>query len=178
MQASSKGAAAMPPRSPIVRRAAALILFASAIAPAAADIPGQPGPADVALVESCLADAAKALADPDGCVGRVSSACAAQATTDPARARCEDRERAVWSAALNRDYERLTALVADAGVKAALRDAERGFVLAKLKTCTFERLARKDSPEALRAASRCDLRATARQDLWIRQQIAALTAAH
>jgi hypothetical protein len=55
-----------------------------------------------------------------------------------------------------------------------LRGAERDFFVAKLGNCTFERIAHKDSPDALVAAALCDVRATARQDLWLIEQINSL----
>jgi len=154
--------------------AAFLGLFALGFAPANADVPGRPDPADVAKIDACLADAARATTDLDACIGRISSACAETATTTAAREECSDRELLVWNGALTHDYARLTAMVADATAKQALRDAQRDFIVSKLKKCTFERLARKDSPEALVAAARCDVRATARQDLWLREQIESL----
>ena len=145
--------------------------------PAYAAIPGYPDPADVKLVASCLADAAQANADPDTCIGRLSGDCISKAEKPgPAKLaeECSNREFLVWDAALNRDYDRLTMLLADANLKQALRDAQRDFFVSELKQCTFERLLLKDSPEALAAAARCKVRSTARQDFWLTDQIKAL----
>lgn len=139
-----------------------------------AAIPGQPKEADVKTIDACLVDAANAKADRDVCIGRVSSKCLESAPTTAAKEECADRELLVWNAALNRDYARLTELLIDDNVKQALRDAERDFFVAKLKKCTFDRLAHRDSPDGLVAASRCDLTATARQDLWLIEEIESL----
>jgi hypothetical protein len=136
-----------------------------------AAIPGQPNPADVKTVETCLADAAKAKNDPDPCIGRVWNDCLGAAQTDAAKKECSSRELLVWEAALNRDYMQLEAFVIDASAKQTLRDAEHSYAVIKLKKCTFERLAHKDDPAALVAAARCEIRETARQDLWLLDQI-------
>ncbi|MGD0723628.1 MAG: lysozyme inhibitor LprI family protein [Roseiarcus sp.] len=157
-------------RSPIAA-AALLAVLTLAAPPAGADIPGQPAAADVALVDSCLAQAAAAKTDADACIGRVEAACAAEAATAAAKRQCSNREYLVWNVALDRDYLRLFAMVADEAAKRALREAEREFAIVKLKRCTFERIARGNSPDALIAASRCEVQATARQDLWLREQV-------
>lgn len=150
--------------------------LASALAfTANAAIPGQPMEADVKTIDACLADAVNAKTDQDVCIGRISSQCQENAPTTAAKEACNDRELLVWNAALVRDYARLTALVTDNNVKQALRDAERDFVVAKLAKCTFDRLVHKDSPDGLIAASRCDVTATARQDLWLNQEIESLS---
>jgi uncharacterized protein YecT (DUF1311 family) len=136
-----------------------------------AAIPGQPNPADVKTIEACLADAAKAKSDPDPCIGRVWNDCVGAAQTDAAKKECSSRELLVWEAALNRDYMQLEAFVIDASAKQTLRDAERSYAIVKLKKCTFERLAHRDDPAALAAAARCEIRETARQDLWLLDQI-------
>jgi hypothetical protein len=158
-------------RSPIAAAAALFVLLALAAPPAGAVIPGQPVAADVELVDSCLAQAAAAKSDADACIGRVEAGCAAEAATAAAKRQCSNREFLVWNMALDRDYLRLTALVADGAARQALREAEREFAVAKLKRCTFERIARGNSPDALIAASRCEVQATARQDLWLREQV-------
>jgi uncharacterized protein YecT (DUF1311 family) len=140
-------------------------------APGSAAIPGQPNPADVKTIDACLADAAKAKSDPDVCIGRVWNDCLGAAQTTLAQRECSAREFLVWDAALNRDYMQLEAFIIDGTAKQALRDAERAYAIAKLKKCTFERLAHKDDPASLVAASRCDVRETARQDLWLLDQI-------
>ncbi len=148
-----------------------LSVLAFGVAPARAAIAGQPDAADVRTIDACLADAAKTKADPDICVGSVAGGCLKGASTTAAREQCSNRELLVWDAALNRDLAQLTALLGDDNAKRALRDAERDFFVAKLKKCTFERLAHKDSAESLVAAAQCDVRATARQDLWLIDQI-------
>jgi uncharacterized protein YecT (DUF1311 family) len=141
------------------------------IAPSWAAIPGEPNAADVKTVETCLADAAKAKSDPDTCIGRVWNDCLAAAQTDPAKKACSSREFTVWKAALNRDYTQLDAFIIDADVKQTLRDAQRAYAVLMLKKCTFERLAHNQDPAALVAAARCEIRETARQDLWLLDQI-------
>ena len=155
-----------------------LLLFASLLGatavgapPSSAAIPGQPNPADVKTIEACLADAAKAKSDPDACIGRVSNDCLSAAQTDVAKKECSARELLVWDAALNRDYMQLEAFIIDANAKQTLRDAERSYAIDKLKKCTFERLSHKDNPAGLASAARCDVRETARQDLWLLDQI-------
>jgi uncharacterized protein YecT (DUF1311 family) len=161
----------MKTRSSVTLRAALFVALVVGVTQALAAIPGQPDAAAVKTIEACLADATKAKTDPDVCIGRVWNDCLANAPTIPAKKECSDRELLVWSAALNRDYLQLTALLTDDILKQALRDAERDFIIAKSKKCTFERLAHKDSSASLMAASRCDVRDTARQDLWLRDQI-------
>jgi uncharacterized protein YecT (DUF1311 family) len=150
---------------------AALIAPAIAAAPAYAAIAGQPNSADVKTIEACVADAAAAKTDSDACIGRVSGSCLEKAPTTAAKEECSNRELLVWDTALNRDYARLTALLTDDSVKQALRDAERDFFVAKLKKCTFDRIVHKDSPDGLVAAAQCDVKTTARQDLWLLEQI-------
>jgi uncharacterized protein YecT (DUF1311 family) len=149
-------------------------LFAAAAicaTPSLAAIPGQPNAADVKAVDACLADAAKAKGDPDACIGRVTNECLANTQTPAAMHECNNRELLVWDAALNRDYTQLTAFLTDDSKKQALREAQREFFVGKLKTCTFERLAHRDSAGGLAAAARCEVKATARQDLWLVDQI-------
>jgi uncharacterized protein YecT (DUF1311 family) len=141
-----------------------------------AAIPGQPNPADVKAVDSCIVDAAGAKTDPGACIGRVAESCLAGAATNPEREGCNNRELFVWEAALNRDYAQLTSLLTDDGIKQALRDAERAFWIDKLKRCSFDRIAHRDAPDSLLAAARCNLRATGRQDLWVVEQINSLKA--
>jgi uncharacterized protein YecT (DUF1311 family) len=141
------------------------------VTPAPAAIPGQPNEADVKTIDACLADAAKTKSDPDVCIGRVWNDCLGGAQTMAAKQECSNRELLVWDAALNRDYMHLEAFLIDGNAKQALRDAERAYAIAKLKKCTFERLAHKDDPASLVAAARCDVRETARQDLWLLDQI-------
>ena len=71
----------------------------------------------------------------------------------------------------NRDYAQLTALLTDDIVKQALRDAERDFQIDRLKRCSFERIAHRNTPDALVAAARCNVKAAAQQDLWLLDQI-------
>jgi uncharacterized protein YecT (DUF1311 family) len=151
----------------------AVLLGAMTIGPApgSAAIPGQPNPADVKTIDACLADAAKAKSDPDVCIGRIWNDCLGAAQTTAAKKECSERELLVWDAALNRDYMQLEAFLIDANAKQTLRDAERAYAIAKLKKCTFERIAHKDDPASLVAAARCDVRETARQDLWLLDQI-------
>jgi uncharacterized protein YecT (DUF1311 family) len=153
---------------------AALIAPAIAAGPTYAAIAGQPNSADVKTIEACVADAAATKTDSDACIGRVSGSCLEKAPTTSAKEECSNRELLVWDAALNRDYARLTGLLTDDSVKQALRDAERDFFVAKLKQCTFERIVRKDAPTALAAAAQCNVKATARRDLWVLEQINSL----
>ncbi len=146
-------------------------VLAIAATPAYAAIAGQPNPADVKTIDSCVVDARTANTDPDSCIGRVSSSCLETASTTAAMEECNNRELLVWRAALNRDYAQLTALLSDDSMKQALRDAERDFFAYELKQCTFDRIAHKDAPDALVAAARCNVKATARQDLWLLDQI-------
>ncbi len=166
-----KGRRVMPVRFRLALLAALIDLLAFAVAPVYAAIPGQPSAADVKTIEACVADARTAKTDPDACIGRVSGSCLETASTTAEKEACSNRELLVWQAALNRDYAQLTALLTDDSVKQALRDAERDFFVAKLKRCTFDRIAHRDSPDALVAAARCDVKATARQDLWLLDQI-------
>lgn len=158
-------------RFSLIFAAAALGAAALGASPGSAAIPGQPNPADVKTIEGCLAGAAKAKSDPDVCIGQVWNDCLGSAQTDAAKKQCGDRELLVWDAALNRDYMQLEAFIIDVNAKQTLRDAERAYAIAKLKKCTFERLAHKGDPAALAAAARCDVRETARQDLWLLDQI-------
>ena len=159
---------------PFALSAALIGVFACAAAPVWGAIPGQPNATDVKTIDACLADAAGAKTDQDVCIGRVSSGCLENALTTAAREECNNREFLVWDSALNRDYAQLTALLTADNAKQALRDAERDFFVSKLKRCTFERLAHNDSPDARVAASRCEVKATARQDLWLIEQINSL----
>jgi uncharacterized protein YecT (DUF1311 family) len=145
------------------------LLFAAN--PGCAAIASQPNPEDVTTIDACVADARAAKTDPDACIGRVFGACAKTASTAPAIEECNDRELRVWQTALNRDYAQLATLLPDDNAKQALRDAERDFLVYQLKQCTFERVAHRDSPDALAAAARCTVKATARQDLWLLDQI-------
>lgn len=87
---------------------------------------------------------------------------------------CISRELLVWNSASNRDFARLNALLTDSDAKEALREVQRSFVLFKLKECTFVRIARKDPADALAAGSRCNLKATARYEIWLLDQVDAL----
>ncbi len=146
-------------------------VLAFASTPTYAAIAGQPNPADVKMIDACVADARIAKTDPDHCIGRASSSCLETASTSTATEECNSRELLVWQAALNRDYSQLTALLTDDSAKQSLRDAERDFLVYELKQCTFERIAHRDAPNALVAAVQCNLKATARQDLWLLEQI-------
>ncbi len=139
--------------------------------PIRAAIPGQPDAADVKTIESCLSDAQQSKVDPDTCIGRVSTDCQEKATTLAAREECFTRELLVWDNASSRDNGKLTELLTDNSLKQALRESERAFAIDKLRQCTFERIAHRNSADALVAAARCDVRATARRDLWLRQEI-------
>jgi uncharacterized protein YecT (DUF1311 family) len=158
-------------RFPFSRRAVFVSILAIVALPAYAAIPGQPNSADVKTIDACIADALAAKTDPDACIGRISSSCLEKASTSAATEECSNRELLVWEAALNRDYAQLTAVLTDDSVKQALRDAERDFLVDKLKRCSFERIARRNAPDALVAASRCNVKATAQQDLWLLDQI-------
>jgi uncharacterized protein YecT (DUF1311 family) len=157
-------------RSLSVLSAALIAISGFAAARAYAAIAGRPDATDVKVIDTCLADATTAKSDPDACIGHVSSGCVEIAPTTAAKEKCIERELLVWDAALNRDYAQLTELLTDDSVKQALRDAERDFIIAKLGKCTFERIARKDSADALLAAALCNVKATARQDLWLIEQ--------
>jgi uncharacterized protein YecT (DUF1311 family) len=158
-------------RFPFPRRAAFMSILAIVALPAHASIPGQPNSADVKTIEACIADAQAARTDPGACIGRISSKCLEKASTSAATEECSNRELLVWEAALNRDYAQLTALLTDDIVKQALRDAERDFQIDRLKRCSFERIAHRNTPDALVAAARCNARAAAQQDLWLLDQI-------
>ena len=136
-----------------------------------AAIAGQPDAADVKTIDSCLADATTSKSDPDNCIGKFAKSCAEKAATLAATLECNNRELLVWHVALSRDYARLSERLVDVGAKQALGDVERAFLIAKEKLCAFERIAHKNSPDGLAAAARCDLKATARQDLWLIQQV-------
>ena len=151
---------------------AASMSFVTIVArPTCAAIPGQPKPADVTTIDTCVAGALSAKTDPDACIGRVSSTCLETASTTVQKEECNSRELLVWQAALNRNYNRLMSLLTDDNVKQALRDAERDFFVFELKQCTFDRVAHRDAPDALLTAARCNLRATARQALWLLDEI-------
>jgi len=154
--------------------AAIIGYFAFATLHSRAAIPGRPAPADAATIDACLSDAAKSKTDPDTCVGRVSSHCAEAATTDAATLECGNREFLVWDDALNRDYAQLAALLSSDNAKQALRDLEREFFVMKLKQCTFDRIARGNTLKAAASSTQCNAEATARQDLWVIQQINSL----
>ena len=139
--------------------------------PVLSAIPGRPDPADVQIIESCLTDVQKDKSDPDACVGKAAAACGQTATGSSAERNCIDREYLVWDAADNSDFERLSARLPDNESKQALRDAQRAYFLAKLKLCGFVRIAHKDAREAALASARCNLRAVARYDLWLRDVI-------
>ena len=158
-------------RFPFPRRAVLMSIVAIVALPAYAAIPGQPNSADVKTIDACIADAQAARTDPGACIGRISSNCLEKASTSAAIEECSNRELLVWEAALNRDYAQLTGLLTDDIVKQALRDAERDFLVARSKRCSFERIARQNSPDALVAAARCNVKATAQQDLWLLDQI-------
>jgi uncharacterized protein YecT (DUF1311 family) len=161
----------MPNRFPFPRRAALMSILAIVALPAYASIPGQPDSADVKTIEACIANAQTAKTDPGACIGRISSQCLEKASTSAGAEECSNRELLVWEAALNRDYAQLTTLITDDSVKQALRDAERDFLIDRLKRCSFERIARRNSPDALVAAARCNVKAAAQQDLWLLDQI-------
>jgi uncharacterized protein YecT (DUF1311 family) len=156
---------------------AILFGFLSALTePGIAAIPGQPAPADVKTIEDCLASVEKDKTDPDACIGKVTAMCQ-QTASGPAAAAaqvCISRELLVWNSASNRDFARLNALLTDSDAKEALREVQRSFVLFKLKECTFVRIARKDPVDALAAGSRCNLKATARYEIWLLDQVDAL----
>ena len=139
--------------------------------PAFSAIPGRPDAADVRMIEACLGDARKDKSDPDACIGRVAAACEQTATGPSAEQGCVDRELLVWDDASNSDFEQLSARLPDNDSKQALRDVQRASLLAKLKQCTFARTAHKDSREAVKASARCNLKATARYDMWLRDMI-------
>ena len=145
--------------------------FAVAISPAEADIPGQPEAADVKTIDQCLADATATKMDPDTCIGSVSRNCAEKAASIAAKEECSNRELLVWNAALTRDYAVLTDLLPSESGKSELRDVERDFLISKQRRCTFERVVHDNAPDALVQASQCNVRAIARQDLWLREQI-------
>jgi uncharacterized protein YecT (DUF1311 family) len=148
-----------------------LALVCFTLRPAIAAIAGQPNAADVKTIDECVADARKAKTDPDACIGGVTNKCLETASTTNAKEECVSRELRVWEAALPRDFAQLFASLADNNLQQALRDEERAFFLAKLKQCTFDRIAHKDAPDALITAERCNVRDTARQDLWLLDQI-------
>jgi uncharacterized protein YecT (DUF1311 family) len=151
-----------------------LVLLAAlgfAVTPGRAAIPGQPNPDDVKTIDACVSDARTGKADPDACIGRVSSECLKTASTTIAMEGCNNRELLVWKAALNRDFDRLMARLTDDNTKQTLRDAQRAFFVYDLKQCTFVRIAHEDAPTALVAAAQCNLTATARYDLWLIEQI-------
>jgi hypothetical protein len=165
-------AAARSARSRSIGFRAALAAIAFLVtAPVGAAIPGQPQAADVKVIETCVADAQQSKNDPGACIGRVYGACQKASATLSSSEECFSRERLVWDAALERDLGRLSALLADDSIKTALHDVEREFAINKLKQCTFDRIAHKNSPDALIAAGRCNTRATARHDLWLLEEI-------
>ena len=161
----------MRTRFPLTFSAAVIGSATFAAGPIYAVVQGQPDANDVKAIDACLANAAATKADPSSCIGHVSDSCIEKASTTPAVEECSNREALVWDAALNRDYAQLTKLLVEDGAKQALRDAERGFAVAKLTKCTFERIPHRNSPKAVAAAAQCAVRATARQDFWLIDQI-------
>jgi uncharacterized protein YecT (DUF1311 family) len=154
----------------VIFRAVAIGALSAAGTTAYGAIPGQPNPDDVKTIDVCMANASKTSTDPDTCIGQVTTTCLKNSPSATAK-QCTDREFLVWEAALNRDYAQLNAFLADDGVKQALRDEQRDFIIARLKKCTFERIAHKNAPESLAAAAQCNVKATARQELWVLEQI-------
>jgi uncharacterized protein YecT (DUF1311 family) len=161
----------MKARYPLIFGAALFGAFCVGATFALAAIPGHANPADIKIIDECLADSSKAKADPDICIGRVWNACLGAEQTAPGKEDCGNRELDVWIAALNRDVALLAIFLTDESAKIALREAQREYAVLKLKKCSFERIAHKDDPISLAAAARCDVRETARQDLWLLDQI-------
>jgi hypothetical protein len=148
----------------------AFAIFAFTALPAYAIIPGQPDPADVKVIDECLTSVADTKTDPNSCIGRVSKGCIEKASNVAAIKECSNRETLVWNAKEIRDYAQLTKLLSNDSTTQALREAERSYVVAKLKKCTFERISHKNS-ESLASEAQCEASATARQDLWLTEQI-------
>lgn len=141
---------------------------------ARADIAGHPPAADVRVVEDCLHQQGGGGA-PQSCIGSLSAPCQKLAPSPQAKAACNEKEVVVWSVAAVRDFGLLDSLSASDAIRQSLRQVRSDYERAKSELCTFERISRGNSPEALLAASQCRLDATARQDLWLKSQIEALT---
>ena len=139
-----------------------------------AAMPGRPDGAEVKLVTDCLADAVKNNTAQDVCIGRVIAQCIKTTSAYQEKKACSDREFLVWSESLNHDFSELTKRLQEGDLRQALNEVQRNFYAEKASKCAFERNARANSPEALFAASVCDVQSTARQDLWLRAQIGAL----
>jgi hypothetical protein len=146
-------------------------IFVFAAAPAYAIVAGQPDSVDAKVIDECLTSVADAKADPNGCIGRVSKGCLEKASDVAAIKECSNRESLVWNAREIRDYAQLTKLLRDDSVTQVLREAERSYVIAKLKKCTFERISHKNSAKSLASEAECEATSTARQDLWLTEQI-------
>jgi uncharacterized protein YecT (DUF1311 family) len=155
----------------VVLRAILVSGFFIVAAQASGAIPGQPHPDDVQTIDACMANASKSNVGSDTCIGQVTGACLKSAPASAAIKQCSDREYLVWDAALNRDSATLMGFLVETNVKQALRDEQHDFIIGRLKRCTFERIAHKDSPDSLAAADLCNVKATAREELWVLEQI-------
>jgi len=155
--------------------ALAVIVKFEAGGSAEAAIAGRPDPADVRVVEDCLAHASSGGTPSESCVGVLAKPCEASAATPQAKAKCVEREDAVWSVAGVHDLTRLNVVITSDSAREALREAQTGYERAKSGLCTFMRVSRGNSPDGLLAASECRLAASARQDLWLESQIEALS---
>lgn len=141
---------------------------------AEAAIAGYPPASDVQAVEDCLQRAKSSGAPPESCISALAAPCEKEATAPPGKSKCIEREEAVWDANGVRDVARLRTRLGQEAV-AALGEAQSGYERAKLGLCSFVRISRRNTPEALFSASTCRMDAAARYDLWLRAQFDALS---
>lgn len=148
------------------------LAFAAALLSTSPRAAEAPAPADVKLIDACLASA-KATPARAACIGRVSEPCLKDAGSTAAEIACADRENRVWDARLNRDYAKLMGMLADDG-KTLLREIERAFVTAKSQRCSFDYVANGGGTMWGVSDAECEAEATARQWLWVSDKLSML----
>ncbi len=151
----------------MIRALVATLLACIAAAASAAEAPR---PADVKVIEGCLAKAATAKTSQEACIGRVYDPCLGHADSTADQTACADREFVVWDARLNRDYVKLMSLL-QPDAKAALRDIEKLFIATKSKKCEFDYIANGGGTLWSVTGAECAVTETAKQALWLADKI-------
>ena len=117
-------------------RLAALILALLVTAPAFAE--EKPNPKDAATIEKCITSKTGRHWAWEQCIGIISEPCTKdEASMPPSEViACEERERLVWDAILNKSYQALLkALEEDQQKK--LREMQRAWIAWRDKNCDF-----------------------------------------
>jgi len=117
-------------------RLAALILALLVTAPAFAE--EKPNPKDAATIEKCITSKTGRHWAWEQCIGIISEPCTKdEASMPPSEViACEERERVVWDAILNKSYQALLkALEEDQQKK--LREMQRAWIAWRDKNCDF-----------------------------------------